>query len=1040
MAPPESRALSLINDLLVDCYRRLNQTDKIGNLIRTDDENAQARFDQAEAYARQGKYGDAIEIYSDLLHNDDTLTPEGREAIFKRLFAVRIQIERSKPESQRDWTQVDSMAETLQQKLNLRDAALAQFEIEMLVNKDQLSEAHRKAEESVGRYPRNSSFRLLLAQLTTDPEQAMRILDQLERTLGDSLTVRLTRADQIVKAGGPQMVDRLKALEQDTASFSEEDQTKLWQGLANTYRRAGLPDEAIRAWRELLPRNEKNLGIRVVVFDLAVEAGDLATMDDMLNQIADLAGKESGEWQVAEARRQLWLVQNGQGDDLELSDIANLLQKAKSSRPDFAPIYMVQAEVQILQGAKDEAVESMRTALEKRPGEVAYLQRLAEVLMSLGRTEEARPLLAQLPEQQKRVNDVIAEIELMIKDDPQRALKRAQEIFPATSDDPAILLNLVSVYQAANQAADSVPVLQRAIQLNPSEPRPWLLYVRTLVALGRTDDAKAAIEQLKTKVPPEKQTFVLGQCYATVSEFASAEEAYVQALQREPDNTVLLRNQALLFMGTQQAEKLKQCLTRLIAVDATEDPQKKIDVMWARRMLAQQIASSGAYQDFQDALNLLEQSADGSSGLTGEDLALWLRLCGSRPEAASRKKAVDRLKQIRNERQLTSGENSVLAYIYHAEGRWPEAQSLMIDILAKNPNNVGYVTTYIDWLLEQKQYSDAAAWIRKLNPTSVEAIRYSSILLTQQGKAQEAAKRLLSFVPKQIDELSAARMMEELGAYDERFFKLAQRQWKSLVAKNDQLIHNYIDFLTRMPKAAGLEEALTLSEKQLQQAVKDGRADVAEFYLDLGIKALRANRKILPENSPQYQRVQGWFALAKQAGVGDVTLTWNQVDFSDARRNYDQLVKLYEGLLKRSELNDLQRAVIRNNLAFVYAISNKGDQALTVIGDAISQLGPRRDFLDTRGLAYFASGQFENAVKDLRSAVSGGQGDAATYFHLALAEHRRGNIPEATAAMKLANEMGLDEADLSKPEVSLYHQLMRDLEPHLKENELSQAR
>ena len=42
--------------------------------------------------------------------------------------------------------------------------------------------------------------------------------------------------------------------------------------------------------------------------------------------------------------------------------------------------------------------------------------------------------------------------------------------------------------------------------------------------------------------------------------------------------------------------------------------------------------------------------------------------------------------------------------------------------------------------------------------------------------------------------------------------------------------------------------------------------------------------------------------------------------------------------------------------------------------------------------------------------------------------------------MKLANEMGLDEADLSKPELSLYRQLMRDLEPHLKENELSQAR
>ena len=342
--------------------------------------------------------------------------------------------------------------------------------------------------------------------------------------------------------------------------------------------------------------------------------------------------------------------------------------------------------------------------------------------------------------------------------------------------------------------------------------------------------------------------------------------------------------------------------------------------------------------------------------------------------------------------------------------------------------------------MEQKDFSDAAAWIRKLNPESVEAIRYSSILLTQQGKAQDAAKRLLSFVPKQIDEVTAARMMEELGKYDERFYKLAQRQWKSLAAKNPQLIHSYIDYLARMPKAAGLDEALNLSEQQLQQAVKDQRADVAEFYLDLGIKALRSNRKTLADDSPHYQRVQSWFELARQSQVDDITLAWNEIDYFDVRRDYVKLATLYEELLKRSELNALQQAVIRNNLAFVYAISNRGDQALTVIGDAISQLGPRSDFLDTRGLAYLASGQFDNAVTDLRTAVSGGQGDAATYFHLALAEHRSGNIEKATAAMKLANEMGLDETDLSKPELSLYRQLMQDLAPHMKENELSQAR
>ena len=189
---------------------------------------------------------------------------------------------------------------------------------------------------------------------------------------------------------------------------------------------------------------------------------------------------------------------------------------------------MVQAEVQLLQGENDEAVESMRTALQKRPGEVTYLQRLADVLMSLGRQDEARPLLAQLPEQQKRATDVISEIQLMLSQDPQKALDRAKEVFPATSDDVNVLLNLVQVYQAANQLSESLPVLQRAIQLDPSQPRPWLMYVRSLVALGRSDEAKAAIEKLKTTVPAKDLPLLLGQTYATVSDFESAAQVYEQ--------------------------------------------------------------------------------------------------------------------------------------------------------------------------------------------------------------------------------------------------------------------------------------------------------------------------------------------------------------------------------------------------------------------------------------------------------------------------------------------------------------------------------
>jgi tetratricopeptide (TPR) repeat protein len=1039
MVSADSRARPLINEYLVECYRRLNQPDRIASLGLNMD-NAQARFNQADAYVRQGKPKDAVTIYEDLLKNEDSLTPEGRQTIFSRLMSTLVQIERAKPVAERNWTQVDRMADEILRRSNLRDAAAAQFEIEMLMNKDQLSEARKKAEEAVTRYPRHASFRLLLAQLTNDPVQALRILDQLEQAVGDSVVLRLTRADQIVKTGGTDVADRIQALEQNTESFSADDRNNLLQGLAGVYRRIGLPQEAIRVWRDVLTRNEKNLGIRVAIFDLAFEADDLPTMEEMLAQIAALDGRDSSEWQVAEARRLLWLARRGEADPGKLQEILDLLGRAQAARPEFAPIYAVQAEVQLLQNKPEEAIESLRSALQRRPGEIAYLQRLSDVLMALNRVEEARPILAQLPEQQKRTSDVIADIQLLLRQDPEKALERGQQLFPPTSDSVDVLMNLVEIYQAANKLTDAIPIMQRATQLDPAQPRPWRTLVRALVSAGRRDEAQAAIEQIKTHVPAEHQAMTLGQCYATLGAYDMAEQAYAQAAQREPNNTVLMRNQALLFLSTQQQEKLRATLNRLIAVNAGDDRQLQADVAWGRRLLAQQLARDGSYQDFRNALELLNKNAGDGGELTGEDLSLWLLLCANRPETDSRRMAVDRLNQLRNQRSLTSGENAVLAYVYHAEGQWPEAQRLMVDILSKNPDNASYLTTYIEWLLERQEFADAAVWVRKLAPTSTPAIRFTSILLTQQGKPQDAAKHLLSFVPKQIDEVEATRMMEELGKYNEGFFKLAQRQWKSLVQKNPQLIHSYIDFLSRMPKAAGVEEALQLAEQQMQRAVSDKRPEVAEFYLDVGIKALRANRKTLPADSPYFDRVKGWFELGRQAQLTDLQLAWHEVDFLDARRDYAQLTAAYESLLKRTDISDLQRAVIRNNLAYVYAISNKGSQALAVIGDAIDQLGPRSDFLDTRGLAYLADRQFENAVKDLRSAVSGGQGGAATYFHLALAEHSSGNIAEATAAIRQAQQLGLDEADLSSPEVALYRRLMRELEPHLKDNKLSQTK
>jgi tetratricopeptide (TPR) repeat protein len=204
--------------------------------------------------------------------------------------------------------------------------------------------------------------------------------------------------------------------------------------------------------------------------------------------------------------------------------------------------------------------------------------------------------------------------------------------------------------------------------------------------------------------------------------------------------------------------------------------------------------------------------------------------------------------------------------------------------------------------------------------------------------------------------------------------------------------------------------------------------------LGLALKGLRTHRKDIPENSPVYGQLLSWFDIARQANMDTFAVTWSEVDYYDIRRDYSRLESLYQDILQRDDIGDYEKAVVRNNLAYVYAISDQGDKALATIGDAISQIGPRSDFLDTRGLAYMMSGKLDEALKDLRGAVQEGDGTASTYFHLALAENKSGNTDEAAEAIRQAKDMGLTEADLSTAEVAMYRKLLQDLGPQLEES------
>ena len=89
--------------------------------------------------------------------------------------------------------------------------------------------------------------------------------------------------------------------------------------------------------------------------------------------------------------------------------------------------------------------------------------------------------------------------------------------------------------------------------------------------------------------------------------------------------------------------------------------------------------------------------------------------------------ARDKGKAVPDEQaRLTRDEQFVLAQLYHNTGRWPQAQEVMLELLAKYPEDARFAATYIRMLMRHKATAELIRpWVtrlEKLEPTAVQLL------------------------------------------------------------------------------------------------------------------------------------------------------------------------------------------------------------------------------------------------------------------------------------------------------------------------------
>jgi tetratricopeptide (TPR) repeat protein len=355
--------------------------------------------------------------------------------------------------------------------------------------------------------------------------------------------------------------------------------------------------------------------------------------------------------------------------------------------------------------------------------------------------------------------------------------------------------------------------------------------------------------------------------------------------------------------------------------------------------------------------------------------------------------------------------------------RLPEQMPLFGDMLrlaaevSKHSGNPRYLAAYVLSLLRQGLTIEAEAWLadlEKAEPSSLRTALLKARLLKAQGKGREAGMLLKRHAQGQKDPqtlLYIAALMEDAGCGSDAL--ALYRRYAEQVKAPEAIL----PLARSLGRHNQLGEALDLCERAWQTCPP---RQVAAVSLDI----LQAGRA----DAGQMDRVERRLkeALQKDQSAGELLLMLGSLE--ELRGRYQEAETLYRKVLER----DPRNAVALNNLAWIVALRDgNGAEALVRVNNAIEVLGPLPELLDTRAVAFLATGRTDLALADLQAALDRPNLDPKVRFsisiHLALANQQAGNSVLAKKVWRDCHTGGGRVEALHGLEQGRYERLSREL-------------
>jgi len=1019
------------------CYGEMGNTDQqiaaYRRALDVDPFFGAARGSLAEVLLSSGRVDEALEEFQQAMRLGKM--PGGGWLILARMLLLR---NFRRPLEQRNWLEVEQALDRAARTMT--DAVqIPILRAEVLVAQNRVAEAEKLLETA--RDSNQDRFELwsVLASLAQREEawdKAQQILDQAAKQFGDTVPMRLARAQYLVRRYRGEAAKALRELTEKTDAFSPAQKLQLWNGLLPATMQVGDEDLTLQLCQQIVEKEPNSFQVRFLMCELALRRRDLALMEQSLREVEKTSGRDAA-WMYGEAARLTLVCKEPQDPGLEQA--LSLLNHARELRPTWGRVPLLAAAICDRQGRHERALEYYRAAVNLGERTPQVVRRIVQLLYQRQRYHEADRLLRDLERRNMPFSTELDRywLEIVLRQgDFDRALQMAKKSATVDANNYREQLWLGQVLgilgrraktegraaEAGQMLAEAEKALRRAVEINGKIAETWVALIHFLSNTEQITAGEKALLEAQQQIPADQAALALGECYEALGQADRAREKYQEALGGAPDDSSTVRRVAEFYLRNREPHLAEPQLKRLI--DGTVKADES-DLLWARRSLATICFTRGGYENHQRALELVQQNlAVISSSL--QDQRLYVMIAAADPQQQRRGEAVQMLEKLTQDPGDASPEDQLmLAQLYLAQGAWARASAQMRRLLSAHGDKARYVGEYVDMLLDHKEVPEAERWLERLEalaPNDFSTIDLRSRWLVERRRYVEALDLVQGFMERTnaqpADRTTRLRMVANvLETMGRRLQGEAQPAMAArCIREAEMLFRQYVDqrpedklalaaFLGRQGR---IDDALEVFE---QNWSRSNAAAVAQ----LGMALLRPSTAT-PE---QVRRGEKILRTALEKFRRPAVLQLTMADLKVAQGRYQEAEAAYREILKEHG----EHPVAMNNLAVLLAMQKtKLEESLDLVNKAIQRSGPLASMLDSRASVYIALGQADKAIADVQEAIA----DSATpvrLFHLAQAYALTGKNFDAAETITKANKAGLKPDMLQPPELPEYEKL-----------------